>query len=115
MPRPAKMWKRKGNGDYYATINGKQERLGPDYKKAKNLFAKLRLKVEDKTHTPMQQSLTLGVARDLFLARCKVETSERTFENRSGYLEAFCKYIGENRKIRNITKTEFIEWGRAKG
>lgn len=114
MPRPAKMWKKAQNGDYYATINAKQERLGPDYKKAKEMFDELRAKAAKKKHKPTQLRLTIGEARDLFLSRCKIENAERTHENRSSHLQSFCDYIGENRKVRNISKTEFIEWARSK-
>jgi hypothetical protein len=84
MPRPAKIWRKAQNGDYYATINGKQERLGPDYKKALEQFNHLKATVKD-VSTPLQRNLTLGRARDLFLNRCAEECSPRTHENRSIY------------------------------
>src|SRR5436309_15041743 len=100
MPRPAKVWKRKDDKWYYATINGKQERLSPDYQEAQELFHKLRS--DQKPRMARKLATTLEEACNAFLTYGKLTKAEKTYKNQLDYLQSFCDFVGKGKRIYDV-------------
>jgi hypothetical protein len=114
MPRPAKIWRRGQNGCYYATIDGKQERLSYDYGEALDLFhtlkkAAAKCRRGKPAHAP-KLSITLGEIADGFLDHGKLTKSEKTYDNQRHYLQSFCDRVGKRKPARDITGQDLDDW-----
>jgi len=114
MPRPAKIWKRKEDGWYYATIDGKQNRLAMGYEEALELFYKLRGEKKGKKKTG-RIATTLDEARNAFLIHAAQTKAEKTIENQTAYLESFCASAGPGRRVHDIQPGELDEWAMSQG
>jgi len=115
MPRPAKLWRRKsGDQWYYATINGKQEKLAPTYSEALEIFDKLRGQVKkEKAHTRL--STTLESVCNAFLDHTQQTNAEKTYENRYGYLQSFCDHVGKTARVHDLRGDQLDDWSLSQG
>src|SRR4051812_48763305 len=107
MPRPSKVWKRNEDGFYYATINGKKEKLSEDYAEAVELFHTLKATTKKRTG---RLKCTLAEACDSFLDNAQKTKEAKTYENQRVYLQSFCDFVGKSRRVQDLTGAHFDDW-----
>ena len=108
MGRRAKPWWRESHGAYYATINGKQERLSEDKDEADRIFYRLML---DRQPGKIARSReTVAQLCDLYLDDAKVRLKPVTFERYKGRLQDFCDHAGSivAEDLKPITVTNWL-------
>jgi integrase len=114
MPQIARVWKRKQDGWFYATINGRQEKLSPDYQEARDLFHKLKSNLAKKK-TSGKLSTTLKEVCDAFLTHTKQTKAEKTYENRYRYLQSFCDFVGKGSRVHDLKGGQLDAWSLSQG
>jgi integrase len=101
MPRPHKIWKRKGTNWYYITINGDQKRLSTDKGEAERMMHELLSKEEPEEKVPVAR-VPLKQLINLFLHHAKQTKEEGTFVVQTIYLQSFLDHVGKNRKVSDL-------------
>jgi integrase len=104
----AKLWKRKQDGWYYTTINGKQEKLSLDYKEAREIFHKLR--GQEKKAPKGRLSTTIEEVCNAWLEYTKAERAPKTYENRLSYLQSFCDFVGKKVRVHDLKGQQLDQW-----
>jgi integrase len=115
VPRPAKPWKRKEDGFYYCTLNGKQEKLSANYDEALDLFHTLRANRKRAKRPAAKLSTTLKEVCDGFLELAQKTKAENTYRNQLAYLQSFCDRVGKHRRVHDIQGRELDDWVLAQG
>lgn len=93
MARQSGMWRRKRDGWYMTTLNGKQVKLALDKKEAKKAFHELMARPDMK---PADTSrISFRKLADRFLEFCARTMAEKTYVIRRFYLQKFCDHIGK--------------------
>lgn len=97
MPKKPGPWRRKQDGWYYATLDGKKVRLSKDHKEAMRLYHKEQARRAEVRRGPSSpvEAPTVAELLDAFLVHVEANQSRATLELRLAHLKSFNKRYGE--------------------
>lgn len=105
MPRPAKLWQRKGRPGWFATIGGKQVFFGLNLDEAKRAFHGAKA-----SNRPVDRSkMLVGPLVDLYLEHAVAEVRPTTHTNYRWYLQQWVSFAGY-RVASSIRPLDLTAW-----
>lgn len=109
MPRPNKVWKRKGTDWYYAKVGGKKVRLATDRAEAERLMH--RLLAEEKPAEAVNAAVfpTFRKLADDFLARSQRDNQPNTFKMHRIYLQSFVTRV-KGKRVNDLKVRDVADW-----
>lgn len=106
MAKPSGLWKRKRDGMWMTTIQGKQHKLGKDKGEARR---KLNQLLAADRPPPCRSGMTARRLCDNYLVRTREGKAERSHKVQTQHLRAFCDSLGHRDPI-TLKVYEVEEW-----
>lgn len=91
MARHSGLWRRKRDGWWMTTLNGKQVKLARDKAEARKALHELLARPDA---PPATCRLSFRKLADLFLGHCERTMAANTFRTRRSFLRSFCDHVG---------------------
>jgi integrase len=109
MPRPRKIWRRKGSKYFYTKIDGRQTRLETTEAASQRTLERI---LRGHASGPATPGITFVRLADQFLDHSQATNERETFEVHRLFLQSFTDFVGKQRQVIRLCETDLDKWCR---